>query len=246
MTAGVKPFADIYTGSSTATWTLPPVSTTAGQMRTIINRGTANLIVAAAGSDSVFTNQAGTQVFIPPNCHRLFINDGTYWLVLGAADGTLTGEQLVTNTSTRTLTSQTAAQPIFASPASIVLLPGSYFFESYLTLSSMSSSSGSFGFALGGTIAGQSWNSFGNKAALATAATPQATANTAANTAIVTANTNTVGWARIAGKLRIATAGAITPQVSLGVAAAAVVGADSYFRIWSAGLATTTTVGTWA
>lgn len=159
-------------------------------------------------------------------------------------------EQLITLTSTYTLTSQTAAQKLFnASANGAATLPvGTYFFECFFDLSSMSGSSGGFGWDLTAgtaTIGAIKWWSTANKAALATAAAPQNTVNTAANTAIVTATTNTVGWARIAGKLRISAAGTVIPQVSLGVAAAAVVGVDSYFRIWRVGSNTVTTTGTW-
>jgi hypothetical protein len=161
------------------------------------------------------------------------------------------GEQFITLTSTYTLTSQTAAQKLFnaSSNGAVTLGVGTYFFECYFSLSSMSASSGAFGWDLTAgtaTISGIAWESTGNKAALATAGTPQSTANTAANVAIVSATTNTVGWARICGKVRVSVAGTVTPQVSLGVAAAAVVGTDSYFRIWGVGSNTVTTFGTWS
>jgi hypothetical protein len=159
--------------------------------------------------------------------------------------------QFITLTTTYTLTSQTGAQKLFNTSTNgrITLPIGVYFFECVFDLSSMSASSGGFGWTLApgtATIAGIKWYSNANKAALATAATPQSTMNTAANTAIVTSTTNTVGWAQIAGKVRISVAGTVTPQVSLGVAAAAVVGVDSYFRIWQASLTpTAVTQGTW-
>jgi hypothetical protein len=164
-------------------------------------------------------------------------------------------DQFITLLSTYTLTSQTAAQKLFNSSTNgAINLPiGVYFFECMFDLSSMSSTSGSFGWTLAAgtaTIAGVKWFSLGNKAALATAATPQSTVNTAANTAIVTATVNTVGWARTWGKVRISAEGTVIPQVSLGVAAAAVVGVDSYFRVWQSSLTPTTAVsstwGTWS
>jgi hypothetical protein len=161
-------------------------------------------------------------------------------------------EQFITLTSTYTLTSQTAAQKLFNSSTNgrVTLPVGVHFFECVFDLSSMSASSGAFGWDLvagTATIAGIKWWSTANKAALATAAAPQTTVNTAANTAIVTATTNTVGWARITGKVRISAAGTVIPSVSLGVAAAAVVGVDSYFRIWQvASSATAVTAGTWS
>ncbi len=114
----------------------------------------------------------------------------------------------------------------------------------------MSSSSGTFGFALGGgaTFTYLKWWSSGNKATLATAASGQQTmnVNSAANTTLVTATTATVGWAQIEGILRVNAGGTIIPQVSLGVAAAAVVGQDSYFRLWPLGTNTVGSIGNWS
>jgi hypothetical protein len=160
------------------------------------------------------------------------------------------GEQFCTLTTTYTLASSTGAQQLFNTSAlgAITLPTGTYFFDCFFSLSSLSASSGSFGFAFGGTavLTAQLWYAEANKAALATAAAPQATVNTAANVALATATTNTVGWAHIWGKLRVGTGGTLIPSVSLGVAAAAVVGTDSYFRIWDVGAATVTTFGVWS
>ena len=160
-------------------------------------------------------------------------------------------EQFCTLTSPYTLTSQTAAQKLFNSSANgavTVQASVTYWFECFFTLSAMSASSGAFGFALGGTatLTSQVWETEANKATLATAASAQNTVNTAANTAIVTATTATVGWAKIWGKIRVNAGGTLIPQVSLGVAAAAAVGADSYFRIWPAGASAVTSVGNWS
>jgi hypothetical protein len=160
-------------------------------------------------------------------------------------------EQFCTLTSAYTLTSQTAAQKLFNSSTngSVTLAIGSYFFECFFDLSALSATSGAFGWDLtAGTavIAGIKWYCVANKAALATAASPQSTVNTAANTAVCTATTNTVGWAKITGKLRISTAGTVTPRVMMDVAAPAVVGVDSYFRIWPAGSQSIASVGNWS
>lgn len=76
--------------------------------------------------------------------------------------------------------------------------------------------------------------------------TAQITDNTAANVTIVTANTTTTGHAKITGKVRVNAGGTLIPSVSLGVAAAAIVGTDSYFRIWPVGAGTVTNVGNWS
>lgn len=139
-----------------------------------------------------------------------------------------------------TLTSQTAAQQLLngTTNGEVFLPVGAYEFDCDFSLSSMSASSGSFGFALGvgqtggATLDSQAWYALALKSTLATAATPGATWNVAANTALITASTGTVGWAHIHGVFRVSTAGFVQPQVSLGVAAAAVVGKNAYFRVW--------------
>lgn len=168
-----------------------------------------------------------------------------------ASSGMVDAEQFCTLTSPYTLTSQTAAQKLFNASASgaVTLGIGTYFFDCFFMLSGMSATNGSFGFAIApgtATISGQAWQTEANKAALVTAAASQNTVNTAANTALTTLTTNTVGWAHVWGKLRISAAGTVIPQVSLGFAAAAVVAADSYFRIWPVGSNTVTTFGTWS
>ena len=179
--------------------------------------------------------------------------DGTAFYATAQANSrqVLDAEQMCTLTSAYTLTSQTAAQQLFnatANGALTVEASTTYYFECFFSLSAMSATSGSFGFALGGTatLTSQLWETEGNKATLATAASAQNTVNTAANTAIVTATTGTVGWAKVWGKVRVNAAGTLIPQVSLGVAAAAVVGADSYFRIWPVGSSSVTNVGDWS
>lgn len=160
---------------------------------------------------------------------------------------------ITTQGGTFTLVSQTAAQAMFNSPANGAITVGgtrTYEFMCFYDLSSMSATSGSFGFALGGTATYTylSWVSNANKAALATAASSQMTVNknSAANTALATATTNTVGWAQINGILRVNAGGTIIPQVSLGIAAAAVVGQDSFFMLWPLGTNTVTSVGNWS
>lgn len=154
---------------------------------------------------------------------------------------------------TFTLVSQTAAQKMFNSPtngALTVLASTSYQFESYFDLSSMSGSSGTFGWALLGTatFTYSQWTSFANKATLATQVAWVGTANknSVANTALTAANTNTVGAAYIRGLLRINQGGTIIPAVSQGNAAAAVVGQDSWFRCWPIGSNTIVSLGSWA
>jgi hypothetical protein len=169
-----------------------------------------------------------------------------------SARGVIDAEQFISLTSAYTLTSQTAAQKLFNSTtngALTVKAGTSYFFECFYTLSSMSGTSGSFGFAIGGTatLTSIGWRSEGAKqTSLTTATTMQQTYNTtAANTTLVSAATTTGGIMRIRGIIRINAAGTIIPQVSLGVAAAAIVGTNSYFRITPIGTNTITNIGNW-
>lgn len=184
-------------------------------------------------------------------------------LKLKVGNGTLTWgdlaaiptEQIVVLNTAYTLTSQTAAQKLFnnTTNGALTLPVGTYYFECFYSLSSMSATSGSFGFALGGTATStRQWWSLAQKgtATLSTATATQSTYNTAAaNTTLATASTNTVGYAHIRGIINVTVAGTIIPQVSLGVAAAAVVGVGSYFKISPAAAANSTTnvtIGNWS
>ena len=155
-------------------------------------------------------------------------------------------------TAAYTLVSQTAAQKAFNAPAGGALTlkaNTTYFFEVLISLTAMSGTSGAFGFALGGTatLTRQAWMAFAQKAgALATPNTDQITFNTAANVALVTASTVTTGQMWIRGIIRVGATGTVIPQVSLGVAAAAVVGVDSYAWFKPVGADTVQSVGNWA
>lgn len=178
-----------------------------------------------------------------------FENPAFYMTGATAQRGVVLADQFILLQSTNTLTSQTAAQPLFDVTGSgqVTLVAGTYEFECVFSLSSMSSSSGSFGFALGGGATfTQYWWSSANKATLATAASGQVTYNTAANTTIATATTATVGFARCGGIIIVTVGGTVIPQVSLGVAASAIVGVGSYFKIRALGGAAVTSSGNWS
>lgn len=178
-----------------------------------------------------------------------FENPAFYMTGATSQRGAVLVDQFILLQATNTLTSQTAAQALFdvTGNGAVTLVAGAYEFDCVFSLSSMSSSSGSFGFALGGTATlSQYWWSNANKATLATAAGGQVTYNTAANTAIATATTATVGFARCGGILTVTVGGTVIPQVSLGVAAAAVVGVGSYFKIRALGGSAVTSIGNWS
>ena len=154
--------------------------------------------------------------------------------------------------ATNTLTSQTAAQALFDVTGSgqVTLVAGTYEFECQFSLSSMSGSSGSFGFALGGGATfTQYWIASARKSALTDTATTNALVvsyNTAANTGLTVANLVATGFARIHGVVIVTVGGTLIPQVSLTQAAAAVVGIGSFFKIRALGSSAATTSGNWS
>jgi hypothetical protein len=177
-----------------------------------------------------------------------FENPAFYMTGATSQRGVVLADQFILLQATNTLTSQTAAQPLFDVTGSgqVTLVAGTYEFDCVFSLSSMANS-GSFGFALGGGATfTQYWWSAANKATLATAAAGQVTYNTAANTTIATASSGTVAFARCGGVIIVTVGGTIIPQVSLGVAAAAVVGVGSYFKIRALGGAAVTSSGNWS
>ena len=194
----------------------------------------------ALSSDALGSAVTGTLEFTSP---AFYLTPAT------SQRGVALADQFILQQGIYTLTSQTAAQKLFGvtTNGAVTLVAGTYEFECVFSLSSMSATSGSFGFALGGGATfTQYWWSIANKATLATAANGQVTFNTAANTAIATASTATVAFARCTGVLVVATGGTVIPQVSLGIAAAAVVGIGSYFKIRALGDSAATSVGNWS
>lgn len=221
------------------------------------------LAAAQAISGKTATLSAGTTTVAPlnlmsgtnlttPTAGAVEYDGNDLYLTAAGGRQVVDAEQFVFMSSSNTLTSQTAAQPIFdgvTTNGAVTLPVGSYFFESLLVLTSLAAS-GTVGFALGGTavIGSTLWQAQTTRTtALATAtAAFGSIATTTANTAIVPTGTSTNAWAELAGNLRVTTAGTVIPQVSLGTAAAAVVSAGSYFRIWQVGNATVTNVGSWS
>jgi magnesium-transporting ATPase (P-type) len=106
------------------------------------------------------------------------------------------------------------------------------------------------GFAMGGTAtATQTWHAAASKSAALTSGTAwQLSYNVGPNPAITDLSTSTVGSAVIRGRLTVTAAGTVIPQVSLSVAAPAVVGAGAYFKVGLIGAASSANVlvGNWS
>ena len=179
-----------------------------------------------------------------------------YYSHADLSEGVVDTEQFISSTATRTLTSQTGAQKLFATPTNGALgvkAATSYFFECFYTLSSMSATNGNGGFSVVGagtaTVTSAAfWATGLDNTTLTTgvAIGGSFTASATTTNNIVTPGTGTSMAVLIKGIIRINAAGTIIPSVSLTTAAAAVVGANSYFRLTPIGTNTVTSVGNWS
>lgn len=161
-------------------------------------------------------------------------------------------EQFITLTSAYTVVNGTAVQKLFNSSTNgAVTLPGdtTYFFECQFSITGLSSSAHTVGFGFDGTasITRQLWQA--SALTTSTPGTPAAPAVSVqtATAAITTSGTATGLVARVTGKLVVGAGGTLIPSVQQNTnAAAAIVGNDSYFRIWPAGPNTVARVGAWS
>jgi hypothetical protein len=220
----------------------------------------ANTLAAGTTALAPLTFQSGTN--LTTATAGVMEYDGVIPMFTHAASerGVLSTEQWICNTATVTLLNQTAAQPIFQSPTNgRVTVAGSttYQFECAFDLTAMSATSGSFGFAIGGTATLNSikWRSMASKSTVVGTVFKMETVNgvgylistSAAVTQINPANnTTTTGNAEIRGLIRVNAGGTIIPQVSLTTAATAIVGVNSYFRLWPVGSNTAVSLGNWS
>lgn len=166
-----------------------------------------------------------------------------------ACRGVRVNQQYCVQQVTHTLTSQTAAQKLFntSTNGALTLPTGTFEFSCAFSLSSMSTSSGTFGFAFGGTATvTQRWWAQACVGTVTTATANQGTYNVAANTSLSTSGTSGTGYCTIEGVLIVTAAGTIIPEVSLTHAAAAVVGIGSYFFISPLGSSSNNSVGNWS
>ena len=207
---------------------------------------------------SQLTLTADTLTTVPSGT---FEYDGTaaYVTTTSSQRGVILSDQFILQQGAYTLTSQTAAQKLFnpTTNGTVTLTAGTYAFDCAFSLSSMSATAGTFGFALGGGATfTQYWTANARKVAtltdtagnVTTATALTTTFNTAANTGltVVALSTATNAFANINGIIVVTVGGTLIPQVSLTQAAAAVVGIGSYFRIRPLGSSSVTNVGNWS
>lgn len=224
----------------------------AGQVKvaaTTLSGGTSLLIAPGAATTGPLALSNGTLMTSPNTGTIEFLQPCIYFSPALASRGVLLNEWVEIMSGTKTLTSQTAAQAYLngTTNGAVTLPVGTYEFDAFVSLTAMSSTSGAFGFSLGGTATfTQGWMAMASKSALATASAPLGSYNTAANVAVSVANTTTTGWVRVTGTVRVTVTGTVIPEISLGVAASAVVGANSYARFRPVGVAAFQSVGNWS
>ena len=153
------------------------------------------------------------------------------------APGQIVTEQAAFPNSTKTLTANTSAQALFnvSSSGQLNIKIGVWFFECEFDLTSLSASTHTVEFGLGGTatVNAIKYHAMTNTGAAGTLAAWNSLIVTSASaTALMAAGTSTTFQGLIRGIIRISAAGTLIPQVTqLTNGAAAVVGANSWFKI---------------
>lgn len=183
--------------------------------------------------------------------------DGVSFYATSAASSrqVIQTEQFLALSGTYTLANSGAAQKLFNQPSNGSLTVQGlslYGFECAFQLSSMSATSGNIIFDVLGagnaTLTSSTFVCFGadTSTPATTAAVSGLWSGSNANTgSIVVAATGTGMFVWIRGVIRVNAAGTLIPAVTLANAAAAVVAANSWFRIWPLGTGTVQTVGNW-
>lgn len=242
-----SPKRQYFTGTTTQICRLPVATTLElGTTYEIVNEST-GLVTINEGDGTDFTPPltVPSQSILSITCTNIGTTQGVWGYHIKSMEGINLGTQYIITNTNRSLTSQTAAQKIFAVTSGSGILGAfpvvtgyQYIFECFVHLTGLSGTSGTFGFAIGlsgAVIAtnGLKWTSTASKITnLATQTAVFSTFNTAAANTNLTPNTTfTAGMMMIKGVVSFSTAGNIIPSVSLSTAAAATVNVGSYFKI---------------
>lgn len=180
-------------------------------------------------------------------------NDGNnlYFTPFGTSRGGIPAMQMMALSSPYTLSSS-SAQKIFnigsSSGGSVTLNSSTtYYFEMMLQVSGLSGTSGtaSLTFATTGTIGSIAYQAITTRlAANGTAiASNQTGSNQAAATVICAASTTTSAQIYVTGIVRMTSTGTFTPELSESQTATPIIATNSYFKIYSIGSSSATTVG---
>lgn len=162
---------------------------------------------------------------------------------------------LIRAAATRTFTSNTSQQAIFASPnnGALTLPVGVYEFSAVVSMDTMDATSGNGKFSLIGagtaTLSNILWVGWGLDSAVDTAGTISGVAEVVATqtaTNLVTASTATVLTFMARGTFEVTAAGTVIPSFAQTTAAAAVVKVGSYFRCTLIGDTGAVSYGPWS
>lgn len=219
-------------------------------------------VAAGTASKAPFelTSSAGTLMGTPDDGSIEY--DGTVFYMTPNTNnrGVTVNEHFVARTGTKTMTSNTTLQAIFSggsggltNGALTVNAATTYYFECSLNVSTMSATSGNFGFSIVGagtaTFTSAAWHAFGLDATTQTTAAAAGTSFSASQAAtgnIITAATGTAASVLIKGIFRINAGGTIIPSIQLTTANAAVIGRNSWFKCYAVGSNTVVSVGNWS
>lgn len=184
---------------------------------------------------------------------RVVVDSGDNVFVIDHTPVDVTGDMWIRQGAARNLTSTTSEQKLFdaVTNGTLTLPTGVYFFESVISISAMSGTSGNAAFDILGAgtavLSEVMYQASAGELAINTVG-----AGTIVNVnqgqtpaAITTAGTGTVLQIIATGTFEVSTAGTIIPSITLLTAATAAVAAGSYFRVHRVGPVNAVSGGPW-
>jgi hypothetical protein len=181
--------------------------------------------------------------------------DGTcfYQTAIDATRQVTRCEQIITQQSSRTLTTSTAQQKIFneTTNGAVTLSPGSYLFECAFNVSGLSTASKQVGFGFGGTatVTTQGWIARGVAGGTpGPAGGVGASYRITASSGIANGSTTNGFVGLVKGKIVLGASGTLIPNLHIATnnATAAILQNDAYFRIYPIGSSVVGSVGNWS
>lgn len=224
--------------------------------------GSANLqITAGTTAKAPIELVSGPLMTTPDGGSFEYLTNVGYFTPTNLSRAVMVTEHFVARTGTKTMTSNTSLQSIFGggtggltNGALTVDGSTSYYFECLVSVSSMSATSGNFGFSLVGagtaTFTSAGFITTGLDATTPTTPTTGTcgvyVSTTALTTNVVTPTTGTSAAVLFKGIFRVNAGGTIIPSIQLTTAAAAVIGANCWFKCYPVGTDTVISVGNWS
>jgi hypothetical protein len=209
---------------------------------------------AGTTSAAPLKHQSGSLLTTPAAGAREFDGTAFYATSVAGARQVEVTSQFQNLSGSRTFAANTSAQALFNATANgAITLAGSttYEFEAEFDITGLSGSTHTVSFTLGGTATYTSLKYVADVLSPFTAGTfaawPSAIFTSASAQTFQASGTNTSMAVRLRGTLRVNAGGTLIPQITQGTnGAAAVVSANSCFRVWPIGSNTVTNVGNWS